>query len=284
MQLDPSDIKTKEVFNWKGYHLLHFYGSACSQKLRIFLSLKKIKWKSHQINLQKQEQFCDRFLGINPRGLVPTLVYDGNVYIESNDIMFFVESISTNINLIPNEYIKEIKENLAYEDSLHQDLRILTFRFIVPHFLGKKNLKKLNNKKNNKGTIKGETDIKKNKEIDFWMNHHKFGITDEQVNESFKKFSEAVNKIELKLTNNSYILNNQITVLDIAWFININRIVKAGFDLKNKYPNTYKWYKKLKNNKNFSNEVKEGLPLQIIVNIFRFYNFFTGNLLKNIVR
>ena len=284
MQLDPSDIKTKEVFNWKGYHLLHFYGSACSQKLRIFLSLKKIKWESHQINLQKQEQFDDWFLGINPRGLVPTLVYNGNVYIESNDIMFFVESINTNINLIPNKYIKEIEENLAYEDSLHHDLRILTFRFIMPHFLGKKNLKKLNNKKNNKGTIKGEIDIKKDKEVDFWMNHHKFGITDEQVNESFKKFSEAVTKIELKLTKNSYILNNEITVLDIAWFININRIVKAGFDLKNKYPNTNKWYKKLKSNKNFSKEVKEDLPIKIIVNMFRLYNFFTGNLLRNIVR
>tara|TARA_A100000164_G_scaffold2388_1_gene2044 strand:+ start:271 stop:1125 length:855 start_codon:yes stop_codon:yes gene_type:complete len=284
VQLDPSDIKTKEVFNWKGYHLLHFYGSACSQKLRIFLSLKKIKWKSHQINLQKQEQFDDWFLGINPRGLVPTLVYNGNVYIESNDIMFFIESINTNINLIPNKYIKEIEENLAYEDSLHHDLRILTFRFIVPHFLGKKNLKKLNNKKNNKGTIKGEIDIKKDKEVDFWMNHHKFGITDEQVNESFKKFSEAVTKIELKLTKNSYILNNEITVLDIAWFININRIVKAGFDLKNKYPNTNKWYKKLKSNKNFSKEVKEDLPIKIIVNMFRLYNFFTGNLLRNIVR
>ncbi len=284
MQLDPSDIKTKEVFNWKGYHLLHFYGSACSQKLRIFLSLKKIKWKSHQINLQKQEQFDDWFLGINPRGLVPTLVYNGNVYIESNDIMFFIESINTNINLIPNKYIKEIEENLAYEDSLHHDLRILTFRFIVPHFLGKKNLKKLNNKKNNKGTIKGEIDIKKDKEVDFWMNHHKFGITDEQVNESFKKFSEAVTKIELKLTKNSYILNNEITVLDIAWFININRIVKAGFDLKNKYPNTNEWYKKLKGNKNFSKEVKEDLPIKIIVNMFRLYNFFTGNLLRNIVR
>ena len=112
MQLDPSDIKTKEVFNWKGYHLLHFYGSACSQKLRIFLSLKKIEWKSHQINLQKQEQFGDWFLGINPRGLVPTLVYDGNVYIESNYIMFFIESINSNINLIPIKYIKEIEESL----------------------------------------------------------------------------------------------------------------------------------------------------------------------------
>ena len=83
--------------------------------------------------------------------------------------MFFIESINSNINLIPIKYIKEIEESLEYEDSLHQDLRILTFRFIVPHFLGKKDLKKLKNKKNNKGTIKGEIDIKKNKEIDFWM-------------------------------------------------------------------------------------------------------------------
>ena len=121
MQLDPSDIETKEVFNWKGYHLLHFYGSACSQKLRIFLSLKKIEWESHHINLQKQEQFGDWFLGINPRGLVPTLVYNGNVYIESNDIMFFIESINSNINLIPNKYIKEIEESLKYENSLHNE-------------------------------------------------------------------------------------------------------------------------------------------------------------------
>ena len=234
VKLLETDIKTREVKEWQGINILHFQGSSCSQKLRIFLSENNIDWKGHHINLVNGDNFSDWFLGINPRGVVPVLVDNGEVHIESNDIMFFVESINTNINLIPNKYIKEIEENLAYEDSLHHDLRILTFRFIVPHFLGKKNLKKLNNKKNNKGTIKGEIDIKKDKEVDFWMNHHKFGITDEQVNESFKKFSEAVTKIELKLTKNSYILNNEITVLDIAWFININRIVKAGFDLKNK--------------------------------------------------
>ena len=70
MKLDRSDIKTEEILDWKGIHLFHFSGSACSQKLRIFFNIKKINWNSHVINLIKQEQFSKWFLGINPRGLV----------------------------------------------------------------------------------------------------------------------------------------------------------------------------------------------------------------------
>jgi len=37
------------------------------------------------------ENFTDWYLGINPRGLVPTLVADGEVHIESNDIITLLE-------------------------------------------------------------------------------------------------------------------------------------------------------------------------------------------------
>ena len=103
MLLDHSDIQTKEVLNWKGFNLLHFAGSACSQKLRIFLNLKGIDWISHHIDLTKNEQFDSWYLGINPRGLVPTLVHNGNVHIESNDIMQYIESVNTDVVLFPNE-------------------------------------------------------------------------------------------------------------------------------------------------------------------------------------
>jgi hypothetical protein len=43
VQLVDSEIKTREVLDWKGVHVLHFMGSSCSQKLRIFLNLKAIK-------------------------------------------------------------------------------------------------------------------------------------------------------------------------------------------------------------------------------------------------
>ena len=80
-------IKTREVRDWQGVHLLHFSGSACSQKTRIFLNLKDIDWVSHPVNLGTQQNYTPWFLGINPRGLVPVLVHDGVVHIESNDIL-----------------------------------------------------------------------------------------------------------------------------------------------------------------------------------------------------
>jgi len=47
VQLADGDIKTREVLDWKGVHVLHFMGSSCSQKLRVFLNLKGIPWQSH---------------------------------------------------------------------------------------------------------------------------------------------------------------------------------------------------------------------------------------------
>ena len=284
MLLDHSDIQTKEVLNWKGFNLLHFAGSACSQKLRIFLNLKEIDWISHHIDLTKNEQFDSWYLGINPRGLVPTLVHNGNVHIESNDIMQYIESVNTDVVLFPNEYINEIIESLEYEDSLHIDLRTLTFRFIVPHKLGKKDLKLLDEKENFKGTIQGDLDRNKQKEIDFWKQHYKNGITDDQVIKSANNFIVALDKLEKKLCENKYILNDNLSILDVAWFISINRIIIAGFPVKYNYPNIKAWFQMLSSDKRFSREVKGNMPLFIIKNTLGLYNFFKKRRLIDIVK
>ena len=283
MLLDHSDIQTKEVLNWKGFNLLHFSGSACSQKLRIFLNLKEIDWISHHIDLTKNEQFDSWYLGINPKGLVPTLVHNGNVHIESNDIMQYIESVNTDVVLFPNEHINEIIESLEYEDSLHIDLRTLTFRFIVPHKLGKKDLKLLDEKENFKGTIQGDLDRNKQKEIDFWKQHYKNGITDDQVIKSANNFIVALDKLEKKLCENKYILNDNLSILDVAWFISINRIIIAGFPVKYNYPNIKAWFQMLSSDKRFYTEVKVNMPLFIMKNTLGLYNFFKKRRLIDIV-
>jgi len=101
VQLVDGDIKTREVLDWKGVHVLHFMGSSCSQKLRIFLNLKGIEWQSHIVDLFTNENFRPWFLGINPRGLVPVLVHDGAVHIESNDIIAYLEKTFPTPKLVP---------------------------------------------------------------------------------------------------------------------------------------------------------------------------------------
>jgi glutathione S-transferase len=90
VQLLDGDTKTR-VLGSRGLHVIHTHLSSCSQKLRIFLNLKGIKWESHLLDLMAGENFRPWFLGINSRGLVPVLVHDGAVHIESNDIIQYVE-------------------------------------------------------------------------------------------------------------------------------------------------------------------------------------------------
>ena len=81
----------KSVENFKGLHLYHGAISNCSMRVRMTLIEKGLDWESHHINLMKKENITDDYFGINPNGLVPTLVDDGVVHIESNDIIDYLD-------------------------------------------------------------------------------------------------------------------------------------------------------------------------------------------------
>jgi ganglioside-induced differentiation-associated protein 1 len=72
VQLVDADIRTREVLGWTGLHLCHYQGSSCSQKIRAILSLKSASWESHPVDLMRNENYSEWYMGINPRGLVPT--------------------------------------------------------------------------------------------------------------------------------------------------------------------------------------------------------------------
>ena len=283
MKLDRSDIKTEEILDWKGIHLFHFSGSACSQKLRIFFNIKKINWNSHVINLIKQEQFSEWFLGINPRGLVPTLVHDGDVHIESNEIMAYLDDVYKDNKLFPIDLIDEINKDLAFEDSLHHDLRRLTFRYIIPHALGKKNPSTIDAKEQFEGTIQGKADENKSKEILFWKNHYKNGITDDEIVESANKFKNIYEDFDKTLKNQKYLKGDEFTVVDLAWYVSTKRLAMAGIPIE-KYKNVQKWFSNLDNDENFKKEIKIDIPIKIIAVVIKIINKIKRTYVTDLVK
>jgi glutathione S-transferase len=283
MKLDRSDIKTEEILDWKGIHLFHFSGSACSQKLRIFFNIKNINWNSHVINLIKQEQFSKWFLGINPRGLVPTLVHDGDVHIESNEIMAYLDGVYKNNKLFPIDLIDEINKDLAFEDSLHHDLRRLTFRYIIPHALGKKNPSTIDTKEQFEGTIQGKPDENKSKEILFWKNHYQNGITDNEIIESANKFKNIYEDFDKTLKNQKYLKGDEFTVVDLAWYVSTKRLTMAGIPIE-KYKNVQKWFSNLDNDENFKKEIKIDIPIKIIAVAIKIINKIKRTYVTDLVK
>src|SRR5260221_1844422 len=175
-----SDSRTLEVLGWQGVHVLHFIGSSCSQKLRIFLNLKKIPWQSHPIDLPGNENMQPWFLGINPRGLVPVLVHDGAVHIESNDIIQYLEERFPTPRLIPAGHENEVAALLRHEDDLHLDLRTLSFRFVfAPPGPPKPEAALKSYVESGSGTVQGLKDRDKDIQIEFWQRAAKEGFTDD---------------------------------------------------------------------------------------------------------
>ena len=263
MKLLSSDIKTKEILDWKGVHLLNYQFSACSMKTRIYLNLKKIPFTSHQINLSAGENFSEWFQGINPRSLVPVLIHDGEVHIESNDILEHLEGCFKESPLIPENMEEKIKELLKFEDNLHVDIRNITFKFLVPRFLNKG--KSVQPKAKNKATLNGELDSMDDVNRNFWEHYEKYGITDEDASRSLIRFRTALEDLNDQLEDSPYILGAEVSLVDIAWFIYATRIQHANYPLQRLHPNVSGWYESLYANVLFRKEVRRPLIMQFVL-------------------
>ena len=263
MKLLSSDIKTKEILDWKGVHLLNYQFSACSMKTRIYLNLKKIPFTSHQINLSAGENFSEWFQGINPRSLVPVLIHDGEVHIESNDILEYLEGCFKESPLIPENMEEKVKELLKFEDNLHVDIRNITFKFLVPRFLNKG--KSVQPKAKNKATLNGEIDSMDDVNRNFWEQYEKHGIKDEDASRSLIRFRTALEDLNDQLEDSPYILGAELSLVDIAWFIYATRIQHANYPLQRLHPNVSGWYERLYANVLFRKEVRRPLIMQFVL-------------------
>jgi glutathione S-transferase len=256
VQLVDGDIKTREVLGWKGVHVLHFMGSSCSQKLRIFLNLKGIAWQSHPIDLPSHENFQPWYLGVNPRGLVPVLVHDGAVHIESNDIIQYLERTFPQPRFIPAGHEKEVAALLKHEDDLHLDLRTLSFRFVFAPPGPPKSAEALASyAANGTSTVQGLPDREKQIQIEFWQRAAQEGFTDVRARASALKFRAEFDALDRTLAKQTYLMGSELSVLDIAWLIYEHRLSLAGYPFARLHPHVHAWAERLRAMPEFAKEI-----------------------------
>ena len=275
----PSEqIKTKEILDWNGLHLLNFRTSSCSQKLRIYLNLKKISWTSHSVILAAGKNYTEWFLGINPKGLIPVLVDDGHVEIESNDILMYLEKKYPQNPLVDESEIENMNNLLKDEDDLHEDIRNIAYRYMFGG-LGKKSSKGLEVFKNYKSS-NSELDTLKMKEVEFYETYGKEGITDEAVKNSLVKFCERYNKFEGDLNKQKYLMGDKPSLLDLAWFIYSYRLYISGFPFRKLYPCVSNWFHDLYSRNEFYKEVNDPLILKLIRQYAKISTALSGKSIK----
>ncbi len=263
VQLLESDIRTSEVLAWTGVHLFHFHASSCSQKTRIVLNLKGVDWQAHPVDISSDENLDEWFLGINPRGLVPVLVIDGAVHIESNDIVSLLDRRFPEPRLIPEGSEAEMAALLRHEDELHHDLRTISFRFTQPRGREPKSKEALAGyRAGGSGTVLGDADPNKGAEIAFWERIARDGITDDAIRASAARFRRSFEDLDRRLDSTPHLMGERLSMADIAWFIYVNRLIRCGWPVERLHPNLFAWFRPLRARPEFAREVEVSPEIQ----------------------
>jgi glutathione S-transferase len=73
--------------------LYHHGSSVCAAKVRFALGEKGLDWRGHYIDILKGEQFDPAYTQLNPKAVVPTLVHDGEIIVESTVINEYLDQV-----------------------------------------------------------------------------------------------------------------------------------------------------------------------------------------------
>jgi len=241
----------KSVESYKGLHLYHGDISNCSMRVRMALIEKDLPWTSHHIDLKKKENITDDYFGINPNGLVPTLVDNGIVHIESNDIINYLDETYPQPSLRPQNGENKMLEWLKLAASLH----VPAIKPYVYATMIQKKVKKTAEEQ------KKYDELQKNKELKEFHSKHagdkSFGNA--SIAKSVEILEGCFNKLEKTLEGREWIMGDKFTLADISWIPLHFVLVGCGYPFE-KYSNISRWSENCGSRPSFKEGVLKWCP------------------------
>ena len=241
----------KSVESLQGIHLYHGDISNCSMRVRMTLIEKGLDWTSHHLDLKKKENISEDYFGINPNGLVPTLIDNGVVHIESNEIIDYLDETYPEPSLRSKDHEDEMLEWLRLAGSIHVPA-------IKPYVYATKIQKKV--KKTEEEQRKYDA-LQKNEELKKFHSKHAGGgaFGDEDVAKAKAILEDCFTKLETALEGRTWIMGEQYTLADISWIPVYFVLTGCGYPFET-YPNIQRWAKAFQAKKSYQEGILEWCP------------------------
>jgi len=231
MGLYPSDHP--DVPQMKGLHLFHFVMSNCSQRVRIALEEKGLAWTSHHLNLPGNEHVTEDYQRINPNGVVPTLVHDGQVVIESNDIIAYLDEHFPDPPLQPeaSDARAIVAERIAEASAFQSTIKVLSHELLFRPFrkFSADDIALFEQKHNDPALAEWVRDYAE--EGPAWQS---------RVERAQAESTVALDRLEQALEQAPWLSGATYGLADISWVVNLNRLAQAQLDLS-AWPRLVDW-------------------------------------------
>jgi maleylpyruvate isomerase len=112
--------------------LYDYFRSSAAYRMRIALNLKGLEAERRFVHLRKGEQRGAGYLEVNPQGLVPTLVIDGEAFTQSLAIIEYLDEMHPQPALLPKDakdraWVRSIALAIACDIHPLNNLRVLKY-------------------------------------------------------------------------------------------------------------------------------------------------------------
>jgi glutathione S-transferase len=220
--------------------LYDFGNSVCCQKVRITLRAKGLGWEAIGVDLFKSEQYDPKYLKLNPKGVVPTLVHEGKPVIESTLICEYIdEAFPQSPQLIPSDPWRQSRMRLwskMVDEGLHEGVTEISFSAMFRERM-----------KNMSETIR-ETrfrNVGDPRRRDRFKSTYEHGVQSPFVVHAVAAYERAFKALEATLAENGpWILGGDPTLADINLMPYVARLEYLGLlDLwANDRPHVQSWW------------------------------------------
>ena len=226
--------KNQLLKNLKGIHLWHAPMSSCSQRVRLVLAETKTIYESHVINITKDEHATKSYQAIHPNGLVPAIIIDGRLFIESIDIIELLPDNDS--DLLLHRDIRLLK----IADQAQMDLKLLSFEFLF---------------KSGPQQIQEQFDkfqvTHKNEQLKQFRIDLSNGFGRERIEEAVARTHDHFQKLEDILSDGRQFLGGAVYSLsDMAWTPNFHRCNLMDWPFENT-PYLTDWFNRVSERESF---------------------------------
>ncbi len=232
--------------------LYHNDMSVCSQKVRFALAEKKLKWQGHHLNLRAGDQQKPDYLKLNPNALVPTLVDNGAVVIESTMINEYLDDAYPEIALRPTDPVSRARMRLwtkQLDDTVHAATSVISSAIAFRYqklAVGMEELRRFHEQMPD--PVKRERS---------WENVTK-GVESTYFPEAIRRFDRLLADMEAALKDASWLAGNEFSLADIGYAPYATRLdhLQLGF-LWDRRPRWAAWYARVRERRSYKEALED---------------------------
>ena len=216
--------------------------STCSQKVRLCLAEKELPFEEIKLDLGAgKDHLKPDYLKLNPNGVVPTLVDDGQPIIDSSVICEYLDERYPDLRLTPDDLVERARMRAwmrFLEEVPTAAVRVPSFNMaFLPRFAGL----------DNDSFLAEQADIRPLRKH-FYRRMGPTGFKKADVEASLEQLGNTWARMERALAEGPWLLGARYSLADIVVTPLIDRMWDLGYAglWETKHPRVAEWYERIR--------------------------------------